>query len=391
MPSPRNSSPAPRRSFATSLLNERSAIRVPLRSSAASPSTWPAIDSTPRHRDYIRNDVSPTAFPVIAEGTIMRPTLIMGLAAVFGASTAAAQDVTLRAVSAFAENTTYSRGFERFIERVNRDGKGILQINYIGGPKPMPPFEVGNALKSGVVDLANSTGAFYTNVMPEADSWKLTERPMSELRNNGGYDYMSQLYAEKMNAIFLARHVDGNPFHLYLNKPISKADLTGLKLRITPVYRDFFQALGATVVQTAPGEVYTALERGVVDGYGWPITGIFDLGWHEKTKYRVDPGFYTAEVSILVNKSTWDRLTDAQRNVLRKAGEQAEADAVATFAQENAKDIKRQADAGIQTIRLEGAEGKLYRDKAYEAGWAGDIRQSPQHGAKLKEFFAKAN
>ncbi len=245
----------------------------------------------------------------------MRPTLIMGLAAVFAASTAAAQEVTLRAVSAFAEKTTYSRGFELFIERVNRDGKGILQINYIGGPKAMPPFEVGNALKSGVVDLANSTGAFYTNVMPEADAWKLTERPMSELRKNGGYDYMSQLYAEKMNAIFLARHVDGNPFHLYLNKPISKADLSGLKIRITPVYRDFFQVLGATVVQPAPGEVYTALERGVVDGYGWPITGIFDLGWHEKTKYRVDPGFYTAEVSILVNKSTWDRLTDAQQRM----------------------------------------------------------------------------
>jgi TRAP-type transport system periplasmic protein len=227
--------------------------------------------------------------------------------------------------------------------------------------------------------------------MPEADSWKLTERPMSELRKNGGYDYMAQLYAEKMNAIFLARHVDGNPFHLYLNKPISSADLNGFKLRITPVYRDFFQALGATVVQTAPGEVYTALERGVVDGYGWPITGIFDLGWHEKTKYRVDPGFYTAEVSILVNKSTWDKLTDAQRNLLRRAGEQAEADAVAIFAEENAKDTKRQADAGIQTIRLEGAAGKSYRDKAYEAGWAGVLRQSPQHGAKLKEFFANAN
>jgi len=255
----------------------------------------------------------------------------------------------------------------------------------------MPPFEVGNALKSGVVDLANSTGAFYTNVMPEADAWKLTERPMSELRKNGGYDYMSQLYAEKMNAIFLARHVDGNPFHLYLNKPISSPDLTGLKLRITPVYRDFFQALGATVVQTAPGEVYTALERGVVDGYGWPITGIFDLGWHEKTKYRVDPGFYTAEVSILVNKSIWDKLTEAQRNVLRKAGEQAEGDAVAIFAEENAKDTKRQADAGIQTIKLEGAAGKAYLDKAYEAGWAGVVRQSPQHGAKLKEFFAKTH
>jgi TRAP-type C4-dicarboxylate transport system substrate-binding protein len=104
----------------------------------------------------------------------MRPILIMGLAAVFATTAAAAQEVTLRAVSAFAEKTTYSRGFELFIDRVNRDGKGVLQINYIGGPKAMPPFEVGNALKSGVVDVANSTGAFYTNVMPEADAWKLT-------------------------------------------------------------------------------------------------------------------------------------------------------------------------------------------------------------------------
>src|SRR5256714_2249181 len=318
----------------------------------------------------------------------MRPTLIIGLAAVLATTTAAAQEVTLRAVSAFAEKTTYSRGFELFIERVNRDGKGILQINYIGGPKAMPPFEVGNALKSGVVDVANSTGAFYTNVMPEADAWKLTERPMSELRKNGGYDYMAQLYAEKMNAIFLARHVDGNPFHLYLNKPISSPDLTGLKIRITPVYRDFFQALGATVVQTAPGEVYTALERGVVDGYGLPITGIFDLGWHEKTKYRVDPGFYTAEVSVLVNKTAWDKLNDRQRAVLRNAADRAEAEAAVEFVAENAKDTKRQADAGIQTITFDAAAAAAYRAKAYQAGWEGIIKQSPEHGPKIRDFFA---
>jgi TRAP-type C4-dicarboxylate transport system substrate-binding protein len=300
-----------------------------------------------------------------------------------------AQEVTLRAVTAFAEKTTYSRPFEKFVEQVNAEGKGIIQINYIGGPKAMPPFEVGNALKAGVVDIANTTGAFTTNVMPESDAWKLTERPMSELRKNGGYDYMAKLYAEKMNAIFLARLVDNNQFHLYLNKPISTPDLTGLKIRITPVYRDFFQALGATVVQTPPGEVYTSLERGVVDGYGWPITGIFDLGWHEKTKYRVDPGFYTVEVSILVNKTTWDKLSDAQKAVLRKAAERGEAEAAAEFGAENAKDTKRQTDAGIQTIKFDGAVAEAYRAKAYQAGWEGVIKQSPEHGPKIKEFFAK--
>ena len=305
------------------------------------------------------------------------------------ATAANAQEVTLKGITAFAEKTFNSRAFERFIEKVNADGKGQVQINYIGGPKAMPPFEVGNALKSGVVDIANVTGAFYTNVFVESDAWKLAERPMSELRRNGGFDYMAKLYDEKMNAIFLVRTLVDTPFHLYLTKPITKADLTGFKLRITPVYRDFFTALGATVVQTAPGEVYTALERGVVDGYGWPIGGIFDFGWHEKTKYRVDPGFYRAEVSILVNKNTWAKLDDAQRKVLTDAAAMIEADWPAIENKENAEEIEKQKQAGIQVIEFKGAEGDAYLAKAYEAAWAGIIKQSPEHGPKLREFFSK--
>jgi TRAP-type C4-dicarboxylate transport system substrate-binding protein len=299
-----------------------------------------------------------------------------------------AQEVTLKGITSFAEKTFYSRGFERFIEKVNADGKGVIQINYIGGPKAMPPFEVGNALKGGVVDIANATGAFYTNLMPEADAWKLTQKPMSEIRKNGGFDYMAKLYDQKLNAIFLARHIDNNPFHIYLNKPIDKIDLTGLKLRITPVYRDFFQSLGATVVQTAPGEVYTALERGVVDGYGWPITGVFDLGWHEKTKFRVDPGFYSAEVSILINKDTWGRLNDKQKKIITDAAAWIEAQN-SEIVKENAADTAKQKAAGIQTIEFKDAQGRDFLSKAYEAGWAGVIKQSPEHGPKLRGFFAK--
>jgi TRAP-type C4-dicarboxylate transport system substrate-binding protein len=319
----------------------------------------------------------------------MKTTTVLAALLALATTAATAQEVTLKAVTSFAEKTTYSKPFERFIERVNEAGKGLIHINYIGGPKAMPPFEVGNALKNGVVDIANVTGAFYTNLMPEADAWKLTQRPMAELRKNGGFDYMAKLYAQKLNAVFLARVVDNNPFHLYLNKKIDGPDLKGLKLRITPVYRDFFQALGGTVVQTAPGEVYTALERGVVDGYGWPITGVFDLGWNERTKYRVDPGFYSAEVSILINKSVWDKLNDKQKAVLQKAAEQAEAEAVPEFTKENAAETERQAKAGIQTITFDAANTKRYVDEAYKAGWDGVIRQSAEHGPKLRTFFAK--
>ena len=97
----------------------------------------------------------------------MRLNCLAGLAVLISASPGAAQEVTLRAVSAFAEGTEFSRNFERFIEKVNADGKGSIRINYIGGPRAVPPFEVGNAVRTRVVDMANVTGAFYTNLMPE--------------------------------------------------------------------------------------------------------------------------------------------------------------------------------------------------------------------------------
>ncbi len=301
---------------------------------------------------------------------------------------ACAQEITLRVVSAFPENLYYVKRLTDWIQKVNAEGKGTLQLNFIGGPKAIPTFEVGNAVKTGVVDMAMSTGAFYTNLMPEADALKLTRLPAAELRKNGAYDYINKVWAEKANMYYLARVVDNTPFHLYINKKIDKPDLTGMKLRITPVYRDFFQALGGTVVQIAPGEVYTALERGVVDGYGWPIHALFDLNWQEHTKFRVDPGFYNAEVSLIVNLDKWKALTQAQRTYLTKQALAFEAQND-EWGKYNAEEAQRQAKAGIQTIRFDAATSKQYVDKAYDVGWASIIKASPEHGPKMKALFSK--
>src|ERR671919_1976736 len=280
-----------------------------------------------------------------------------------------AQETTLRAVSAFAENTQYVKNLMPMIQKLNAEGKGVLQINFIGGPKAMPPFEVGNAVRTGVVDMALTTGAFYTNIMPEADALKLTQVSAQELRKNGGTELINRIWNEKANMQYLGRIIDFTPFHLYLTKKIDKPDLTGLKIRITPVYRDFFQALGATVMQTAPGEVYTALERGVVDGYGWPINGIFDLNWHEKTRFRVDPGFYNAEVSLVMNLDKWKALNAGQRDLLMRHVIALEA-ANDSWKKVNEEDIRKQQQAGIQVISFDPATAKQFYDKAYEVGWA---------------------
>jgi TRAP-type C4-dicarboxylate transport system substrate-binding protein len=319
----------------------------------------------------------------------MRQLLIAGLAlgglVAQAQAPVLAQEVTLRAVTSFAEGTQFSKNFERFIQKVNADGKGQVQINYIGGPRAMPPFEVGNAVRTKVVDVANVTGAFYTNLVPEADGLKLISKPMSEQRQNGTWAFVDQLHQQKINAHYLARQFHNVPFHIYLNKKIDKMDFTGLKIRVTPVYKDVVEAMGGTTVTTAPGEVYTALERGVVDGYGWPVSGIFDLGWEKVTKFRLEPAFYSVEVGVLVNNDVWKGLSAAQKKVLSDAAlwlEGLDAENVALIKSER----DRQAAAGIQPIDLGADASKAFLAKANEVGWASVIKRSPENGAKLRQL-----
>jgi len=317
----------------------------------------------------------------------MKKTLLLAALALAPVA-AQAQEVTLRVVSAFPENQFYVKRTIEWIEKVNKEGKGVLQLNFIGGPKAIPTFEVGKSVQSGVVDIGFTTGAFYTNVMPEADILKLSETSAAEQRKNGGYDLINKIWAEKANMRYLAKVVEFTPFHLYLTKKIDKPDLTGLKIRITPVYREFFQAMNAQVMTTPPGEVYTALERGVIDGYGWPIHALFDLNWQEKTKFRVDPGFYNAEVGLVMNLDKYKGLPAKARAFLDR-------EALAYERQNdfwksyNQNEAKRQAEAGIQTIKFDAATSKAYVEKAKEIGWANAIKASPQYGEQLKKVLAK--
>ncbi|MFZ5693520.1 MAG: TRAP transporter substrate-binding protein DctP [Pseudomonadota bacterium] len=300
------------------------------------------------------------------------------------ASAIQAQEVTLRAVSSFAEGSQISAPFERFVEKVNKDGKGVIQINYIGGPRAMPPFEVGNAVRSKVVDIANVAAAFYTNLMPEADAIKLLNKPAAEQRRNGTWDLLSDIHRQKLNSHYLARQFVSVPYHIYLNKKPEKLDFSGLKVRVTPVYRDLVQSLGGTPITTPPGEVFTALERGVVDGYGWPILGIFDLGWEKVTKFRIDPGFYSVDVGVLVNQDSWKSLNDAQRKVLTDAALWLES----LDATENADMVKaerdRQAKAGVQAIDFGPDASKAFSDRARMLAWDAVIAKSPEFGKKLR-------
>ena len=301
------------------------------------------------------------------------------------------EEVVLEVASSWNSGTAFSRPFERFVEFVNAEGRGVIRLNYVGGGgKIMSTFEMGNALKTGVLDILNTNSAYYANLMPEAVAIKLTRFPMSELRKNGTWDYLETLENQRMNAHLLARGKGDVPFHIYLRKGVKIPDgpnLKGLRLRSTPNYQAFFTAMGATLTQIRPTEIYTSMEGGMIDGFGWPIQGVDELGLLPVTAYRIDPGFFTAPNEILINLNTWKKLTSREQAILNYAGEWLETWLEMYEAHENQKGKRIQADAGTKVIELQEEGAKEYLDIAYKAAWEEVLKNNPEHGARLKALI----
>ena len=293
---------------------------------------------------------------------------------------AAAQETTLNAVVFVPRNTTFGEIFVRFVDQANKDGKGLVQIKLIGGPDAIPTFEQGNALRTGVVDMVSLPPTFYTNVCPECDAQILPPLQTPQLKKTPFWTALQKYTNQKLNAQLLSAYGDGIGFHIWTNKPPAGGTLKGMRLRTTPNYTPLFTALGVSLVQTAPGEVLTALERGVVDGYGWPAIGVFDLGWGAHTKYRIDPGFYNVVVNVLVNLNKWNSLRPEQRAFLDRMGDWLETENVRWVAERKAADDKKIKEAGIQTIDL----GPAHRKLAYDSYWDFLAKRAPEPVKELR-------
>lgn len=307
---------------------------------------------------------------------------------VAGAASPAAAEVTLRAISFAPEQAPFSREFVAFIERVNETGKGKVQIRFVGGgPKVMPAFEIGSAIRNRVFDIATSPGAFYTNLVPEANAIKLSQFTPAEERANGARDYMNKLHNEKMNAEYVASLFACDNFYLYLNERIDEPDLTGLRLRASKgAGQPLFQAMGATTMQMPPASVFTALERSTIDGYGWPLLGLQAFGLHQVTKFRVEPGFYKTTIVVLANLEAWNELDAEQQKVITDAAVWIE-ERCPTERTEQAR--AAQAEAGIEAITFSEAETAEFLDLARQTAWDDVIADSPEHGAELKALYSR--
>ncbi|MXW90301.1 MAG: ABC transporter substrate-binding protein [Rhodospirillaceae bacterium] len=302
-----------------------------------------------------------------------------------------AAEVTLRGASCFPIGSPPGRPFEALVKEMNAKGKGVVQVNLLGGaPAIGSPFTLTQRMAKGAYDMVGCTEAYFGNVLPEAPVLRLQEYDFATLRKRGAIAYVSKLLAAK-NLHYVGRYWDYGTFHLFLSKPITGPDLKGLHLRVAPVYTAFFKALGATVQLAAMPKIYTLMESNTVQGFGWPAVG-WNPAWAKVTKYRVDPGFYNASLHLLVNNRKWKSLSDAQRKFitdLTLAHESAAETTKPRFQALRKKTMAWYESKGIKTIEMKGADREKWLGTAKKAAWDEVLKRSPEHGKKLMELFTK--
>jgi len=292
-------------------------------------------------------------------------------AAVLSSGNALAQQpIVLKGITPWTADYDLSRGFFTFQELVNAKLKGKLAISYLGGPEVAAPNQQFQALKNGVVDVMLGAAAYYRTEVPLAWAVQFAQKTPPELRKSGYFDLMRKIHLEQGGVVYVANTAaGGGAFRLYIDKKITKPDLKGLKIRVSPVYTPLVNALGGAPISMAPGEIFTGMERRVVDGFGWTYTGIDLFGLHEVTKYVIDHPFYSLDTVVLMNKSVYDRLSPEIQKTLAEVCEELERRHVAYMQGRLKKEDEKLKRLGMDFIRFSPADAERYVRTAYEAGW----------------------
>lgn len=335
-------------------------------------------------------------YSVLIIGLLMAALLMAGCGSQSAApaksdkESGADKEVVLKAVTAWPEKIRDNDGFKFLQKEVNERGKGKLKIQYLGGPEVIPTNELINAVKSGSVDIAWLSMIYTVSIVPEGHAYKLSKFTPDQERKNGFFDLFNEIYQKKANAVYLGRGIPGVHFNLYTSFPVnSVADLKGKPIRTTMNYKDFLVALGASPVTIDPGEVYSALERGVVQGYGWPSFGITEWGWDAKTKYVIEPGFYQVDAGALVNRDKWNSLSDDQKKILTDSAIAMEKAMEQHFKELVKSDRELLTQKGIKVIQLPPEETANFLKLADEAIMNNVLKASPEYGQKIKDVLSK--
>jgi len=314
--------------------------------------------------------------------------LIVVLGLVFALSPAQAKDpITLKMVTFLPKGNNNMTAFMALVDDINKRAKGELEIKYLGGPEAMPGFKQFEALRNGVVDMIFGCESYYGRQVSGAAYTHLTRLDPVKERAAGYYDLRVDLL-KKHNVFYLGRAEFGVWFQVFTNKAVKRPqELKGQKIRVSGTYEPFIKDIGAAPVTMPGSDIYTALERGTIDGYAWAVLGNVQMGWVDVCKYILEPRIYQMNIEALMNLKTWEGLPKHLQDLIMDCMIENEKKYMGIMADLSEKEYQEMQEKGMKVISFSEADTKAYVDLAYEAGWNEVIRQNPELGPKLKKML----
>jgi TRAP-type mannitol/chloroaromatic compound transport system substrate-binding protein len=275
--------------------------------------------------------------------------------------------------------------FEAFCVRVGEITGGRLEIQPLPVGSVVAYNETLDAVSAGILEAQHGGSGYFAG---KDAAFAI----IGDL--NGGYEHVRQLHmwlnygggielARELFAQYGVYYVGGVSWgaeSIPAKKPIrSIEDFAGIKLRAPEgMSQDIFTRIGAAPVNIPGAEVYTALERGVVEAADWGTLGMNDdLGYHKIAPYPLYPGFHSAPMAdVAVNMDRWNQLPDDIKALVEMAVRDFSRDMVEQIALQDATVAANAAENGIELINWSSEERRKYREIA-SGVWADYAARSP--------------
>ena len=293
------------------------------------------------------------------------------IAASLVATPALADVVKIDAVTLAPKPVYINKPFKMFVDEVNTKFAGEVEINWRGGPEIMPPFKQAEGVRNGAVDMTYTSPSYYQGLVPTSGTMNLSYKTYAEIAATNYHERMTELHAEK-DLIFLGEiPATQLNFVIYMAKEVSGLeDLKGKRIRVFPTLLPIVKALGAEPIVMGMGDIFTAMERGTIDGYmQGPLAQAQQFEGLVKTV--IFPGVYRAGFPVLINKDTWGKMsTDLQQRLTTFLRWDFAYRMDYIWGQDIADNIELMKAAGFNILELPADEAARYEQMAMDAAWA---------------------
>jgi TRAP-type C4-dicarboxylate transport system substrate-binding protein len=305
------------------------------------------------------------------------------------AATSVAEAQDMRMLTAWGPNHSGTANMAYgFIELVSELSGGDITITP-SGPEVVPAGSQLQPVAAGVFDMIYTHGLYHTGETGIGAAIDAVSGDIEMRRESGIWDWIDAHYQETQGLKVLSIPTATTGFRFFLSEPMDpESRLEGQTIRALPSYNTIVGSLGATAVVIPFGELYSAAERGVVDGLVWPSVGAVGFNFHEVTPYLGEPAFGTVSYLIMMDLDRWNSLDADTQAVLLEAGHQLEVETIDVFNQLLEEETAAMVEGGAQMTSIgytREEANALFAEAAMEVA----IEASGEVGEAFRDFVAE--